>query len=41
MMTHGQEGVTEIVSTRGKLSADLNPQKNMVDIDYFVGITWK
>jgi myo-inositol 2-dehydrogenase/D-chiro-inositol 1-dehydrogenase len=39
MMTHGQEDVTEIIGTQGKLSVNLNPQKNLVNIYSSAGIT--
>jgi myo-inositol 2-dehydrogenase/D-chiro-inositol 1-dehydrogenase len=39
MMTHGQEDVTEIIGTEGKLSVNLNPQKNLVNYYSSAGIT--
>lgn len=39
MMTHGQEDVTEIIGTEGKLSVNNNPQKNLVNIYKSNGIT--
>lgn len=39
MMTHGQEDVTEIIGTKGKLSVNLNPQSNLVNIYTEQGIT--
>jgi myo-inositol 2-dehydrogenase/D-chiro-inositol 1-dehydrogenase len=39
MMTHGQEDVTEIVGTQGKLSVNFDPQKNLVNIYSSAGIT--
>jgi myo-inositol 2-dehydrogenase/D-chiro-inositol 1-dehydrogenase len=31
-MTHGQEDVTEVIGTQGKLRIHLNPQTNLVNI---------
>jgi myo-inositol 2-dehydrogenase/D-chiro-inositol 1-dehydrogenase len=39
MMTHGQEDVTEIIGTEGKLTVNLNPQKNLVNYYSKAGIT--
>jgi myo-inositol 2-dehydrogenase/D-chiro-inositol 1-dehydrogenase len=39
MMPHGQEDVTEIIGTEGKLSVNLNPQKNLVNYYHSGGIT--
>lgn len=39
MMPHGQEDVTEIMGTEGKLSVNLNPQKNLVNYYHSGGIT--
>lgn len=38
MMPHGQEDVTEIIGTKGKLSVNLNPQKNLVNYYHAGGI---
>jgi myo-inositol 2-dehydrogenase/D-chiro-inositol 1-dehydrogenase len=38
MMTHGQEDVTEVIGTQGKLNVNLNPQKNLVSIYSSTGI---
>ncbi|RYN86574.1 hypothetical protein AA0119_g12751 [Alternaria tenuissima] len=38
MMTHGQEDVTEIIGTEGKLTVNLNPQKNLVNYYSKAGI---
>ncbi|KAF2854703.1 NAD(P)-binding protein [Plenodomus tracheiphilus IPT5] len=39
MMPHGQEDVTEIIGTEGKLTVNLNPQKNLVNYYHAGGIT--
>lgn len=39
MMPHGQEDVTEIIGTEGKLTVNLNPQKNLVNYYHNGGIT--
>lgn len=39
MMAHGQEDVTEIIGTEGKLTVNLNPQKNLVSHYHQGGIT--
>lgn len=39
MMPHGQEDVTEIIGTEGKLTVNLNPQKNLVNFFHNGGIT--
>ncbi|KAF1993775.1 NAD(P)-binding protein [Amniculicola lignicola CBS 123094] len=39
MMAHGQEDVTEIIGTEGKLSVNLNPQSNLVNYYHAGGIT--
>lgn len=39
MMAHGQEDVTEIIGTEGKLSVNTNPQKNFVNYYGPKGIT--
>jgi myo-inositol 2-dehydrogenase/D-chiro-inositol 1-dehydrogenase len=39
MMAHGQEDVTEIIGTEGKLSINLNPQSNLVNLYTGAGIT--
>lgn len=39
MMPHGQEDVTEIIGTEGKLTVNLNPQKNLVNYYHAKGIT--
>lgn len=39
MMPHGQEDVTEIIGTEGKVSVNLNPQNNLVNYYHNGGIT--
>lgn len=39
MMAHGQEDVTEVIGTEGKLSVNTNPQKNFVNYYGPKGIT--
>ncbi|KAF2793775.1 NAD(P)-binding protein [Melanomma pulvis-pyrius CBS 109.77] len=39
MMAHGQEDVTEVIGTEGKLSVNLNPQSNLVNLYHAGGIT--
>ena len=39
MMAHGQEDVTEVIGTEGKLSINLNPQTNLVNFYNANGIT--
>ena len=39
MMAHGQEDVTEIIGTEGKLSVNLNPQSSLVNYYSKAGIT--
>ncbi|KAL2816016.1 hypothetical protein BDW59DRAFT_166556 [Aspergillus cavernicola] len=39
MMAHGQEDVTEIIGTEGKLSVNLNPADNLVNFYHAGGIT--
>ncbi|OAG00507.1 NAD(P)-binding protein [Paraphaeosphaeria sporulosa] len=39
MMAHGQEDVTEVIGTEGKLSVNLNPQINLVQTYSGKGIT--
>ncbi|CEL09351.1 hypothetical protein ASPCAL12488 [Aspergillus calidoustus] len=39
MMAHGQEDVTEIIGTEGKLSVNLNPADNLVNYYHAGGIT--
>ncbi|KAF2475053.1 NAD(P)-binding protein [Lindgomyces ingoldianus] len=39
MMAHGQEDVTEIIGTEGKLSVNSNPQTNLVNLYHSGGIT--
>lgn len=39
MMAHGQEDVTEIIGTEGKLSVNLNPQNSLVNYYHAGGIT--
>ncbi|KAF9730509.1 hypothetical protein PMIN06_010188 [Paraphaeosphaeria minitans] len=39
MMAHGQEDVTEVIGTEGKLSVNLNPQSNLVQTYSANGIT--
>ncbi|OJJ64714.1 hypothetical protein ASPSYDRAFT_84711 [Aspergillus sydowii CBS 593.65] len=39
MMAHGQEDVTEIIGTEGKLSVNLNPQSDLVNYYHAGGIT--
>ncbi|KAF2113149.1 hypothetical protein BDV96DRAFT_151844 [Lophiotrema nucula] len=39
MMAHGQEDVTEVIGTEGKVSINLNPQQNLVNVYTPAGIT--
>lgn len=39
MMAHGQEDVTEVIGTEGKLSVNLNPQSSLVNFYHNGGIT--
>ncbi|KAF2737837.1 NAD(P)-binding protein [Polyplosphaeria fusca] len=39
MMAHGQEDVTEVIGTEGKVSVNLNPQSNLVNVYTPAGIT--
>lgn len=39
MMAHGQEDSTEIIGTGGKVSVNLNPQRNSVNVYSAAGIT--
>lgn len=39
MMAHGQEDTTEIIGTEGKLSVNMNPQSNLVQMYTSAGIT--
>lgn len=39
MMAHGQEDVTEVIGTEGKLSVNLNPQNSLVNYYHEGGIT--
>lgn len=39
MMAHGQEDTTEIIGTEGKLSVNVNPQRNLVNYYHPGGIT--
>lgn len=39
MMAHGQEDATEVIGTRGKVSINTHPQKNLVNYYHEGGIT--
>lgn len=39
MMAHGQEDVTEVIGTGGKVTVNLNPQRNLVNYYHDGGIT--
>lgn len=39
MMAHGQEDSTDIIGTKGKLSVNANPQKDLVSLYHAGGIT--
>jgi myo-inositol 2-dehydrogenase/D-chiro-inositol 1-dehydrogenase len=39
MMAHGQEDVTEVIGTGGKVSVNLNPQSSLVNYYHAGGIT--
>lgn len=39
MMAHGQEDVTEVIGTLGKVSVNLNPQDSLVNLYHEGGVT--